>query len=304
MASSRDLHPRRQMAERGPRQPDFLCIGAQRAATTWLYHNLKAHPQVWMPPYKELHYFDLPQGTSTLRLWYRRPNSFRRQIANNLGGALRAGDLTSLGWYRRFLLGRRSPEWYLSLFVRAGDRLTGDMTPAYAALAAPRVKEITKWLPEVKILFILRNPIERAWSQLNMKSWNLRALPGNRLPLSVARSLLNSRAIELRSDYLSTLAAWESCIPKERLFIDYYERIQETPIEFLDRLGRFLGLAVALDAGPATVSRYNAYEKPPVPQELRSELARRYLPQIQVLHRRFQNPYTAGWLAYAEQHAA
>jgi hypothetical protein len=38
--------------------PDFLGIGAQKAGTTWLGRNLEAHPEVWMPRVKEVHYFD------------------------------------------------------------------------------------------------------------------------------------------------------------------------------------------------------------------------------------------------------
>ena len=38
--------------------PDFLGIGAPRAGTTWLWTVLRQHPQIWMPPRKELHYFD------------------------------------------------------------------------------------------------------------------------------------------------------------------------------------------------------------------------------------------------------
>jgi len=38
--------------------PSFLGIGAQKCATTWLSHNLSRHPEIWMPPRKELHYFD------------------------------------------------------------------------------------------------------------------------------------------------------------------------------------------------------------------------------------------------------
>ena len=40
------------------RFPDFLCIGAQKAGTTWLYDNLKKHPDLGLPDVKELHYFD------------------------------------------------------------------------------------------------------------------------------------------------------------------------------------------------------------------------------------------------------
>src|ERR671918_378664 len=38
--------------------PTFLGIGAQKARTSWLYQHLREHPNVWMPPEKELHYFD------------------------------------------------------------------------------------------------------------------------------------------------------------------------------------------------------------------------------------------------------
>src|SRR5438309_7414307 len=50
--------------------PDFLCVGAQKAGTTWLYRELESHPDFWMPPLKELHYFDqlsrVPRSSSTL----------------------------------------------------------------------------------------------------------------------------------------------------------------------------------------------------------------------------------------------
>src|SRR6266478_1414402 len=42
----------------GDPRPDFLCIGAHKGGTTWLYQQLDSHPDFWMPPIKELHYFD------------------------------------------------------------------------------------------------------------------------------------------------------------------------------------------------------------------------------------------------------
>ena len=42
---------------KGDVYPDFIGIGAQKAGTTWLYHNLRNHPQIWIPR-KEVHYFD------------------------------------------------------------------------------------------------------------------------------------------------------------------------------------------------------------------------------------------------------
>src|SRR5262245_22296484 len=42
----------------GNARPDFLCVGAQKAGTSWLYRQLEPHPDFWMPPVKELHYLD------------------------------------------------------------------------------------------------------------------------------------------------------------------------------------------------------------------------------------------------------
>ena len=39
-------------------RPDFLCVGVHKGGTTWLYQQLESHPDFWMPPLKELHYFD------------------------------------------------------------------------------------------------------------------------------------------------------------------------------------------------------------------------------------------------------
>src|SRR5678815_3591458 len=38
--------------------PDFLCVGVHKGGTTWLYQQFDSHPDFWMPPLKELHYFD------------------------------------------------------------------------------------------------------------------------------------------------------------------------------------------------------------------------------------------------------
>ena len=39
-------------------QPDFLCVGAPKGGTSWLFRQLNSHPDFWMPPLKEVNYFD------------------------------------------------------------------------------------------------------------------------------------------------------------------------------------------------------------------------------------------------------
>src|SRR3954453_13745340 len=99
--------------------PDFLCIGAHKAGSTWLYQQLDSHPDFWMPPVKELHYFDELSRIPSV-------------------ASARARDERD----RRFLesikcLSERSHidlEGYASLFETKGFLLSGDITPAYSML--------------------------------------------------------------------------------------------------------------------------------------------------------------------------
>ena len=45
-------------AEGKPRKPRVVCIGAQKAGTSWLHHQLNEHPKIWTTPFKEVHYFN------------------------------------------------------------------------------------------------------------------------------------------------------------------------------------------------------------------------------------------------------
>src|SRR5690606_11946368 len=63
--------------------PDFICIGAQKSGTTWLYENLKLHPDIFMPDKKELHYFNLNYHTSLA--YY---NSYFEKDSNRIKGEI------------------------------------------------------------------------------------------------------------------------------------------------------------------------------------------------------------------------
>ncbi len=108
--------------------PDFVIIGAQKGGTSLLYRLLIRHPLVEPAATKELHFFD---------------NNFSE----------------GLSWYRRYFPQRK----YLD------DRKTvsGEATPAY--LFDPLVPErMAKTVPDAKLVTLLRNPADRAYSQYQM----------------------------------------------------------------------------------------------------------------------------------------
>src|SRR5262245_8764381 len=61
----------------------------------------------------------------------------------------------------------RGIDWYRSLFV-SSDRVEGEITPAYAILPPRQVAEIAATFPDLRLIYILRNPIDRAWSSALM----------------------------------------------------------------------------------------------------------------------------------------
>lgn len=110
--------------------PNIIGIGPPKCGTWWLYHQLVAHPQAWMPLTKEMRYFD-------------------KDIL--LGKNHDKDDA-----------------WYLSQFALCPhDKITGEITPTYI-ISKIAAKAINTLLPECKLFAILRNPIDRAISHWNM----------------------------------------------------------------------------------------------------------------------------------------
>ncbi len=109
------------------RLPDFVIIGAQRCGTSQFYGVLTRHPNIDRAALKEVHYFD-------------RPGNFDRGIE----------------WYR---LCFPPPQW-----TDGHKSITGEASPRY--LVAPSVPErAARILPEAKLIVLLRNPVDRAYSQ-------------------------------------------------------------------------------------------------------------------------------------------
>lgn len=110
-------------------RPDFLIIGVQRAATTSLYHYLTSHPQIVVThKWRETYYFDNPEN-------YRK----------------------GFGWY----IG------HFPAKLRKGNKLTFEASPSY--MYHKHIPELIKQdLGNIKMIAIVRNPVDRAYSAWQM----------------------------------------------------------------------------------------------------------------------------------------
>jgi hypothetical protein len=285
--------------------PAFLVIGAQKAATTWLHRMLRAHPGVWTPREKELHYFDekLWNPRVDLRRHLRgdRPEDerWRRQVRHQLRLYRSRPTFAGVGWNMRYFLGRRSDEWYASLFKAGAGRVTGEVTPEYSALSDERVRHIASIMPDVRIILIVRHPVERAWSHAVME--RIRKQP--QMP-SVAeiQEHFTSDASRRLTDYPQMLARWSDAVSPEQVFLAWFEDVHFHPRALLQSVYAFLGLGdpPAWPEGLDAPVWKGALEV--MPLEHAAFLAEQYAPALDELAGRFGGH--ADWWRYSARHLA
>ncbi|PYK18761.1 MAG: hypothetical protein DME55_05935 [Verrucomicrobia bacterium] len=112
--------------------PDFLCVGAQKGGTSWLYRQLERHPEFWMPPVKELHYLNSLNKTRRFhppRCRDQRDTSFLDSMKNL--SALSYIDLENYG----------------RLFEHKGSLVSGDISPAYSTVSDEIIQRVVSSFP-------------------------------------------------------------------------------------------------------------------------------------------------------------
>lgn len=205
------------------RGPDFICIGLQKAGTRWLYLQLKQHPDFWMPPIKELHFFDRVAAGKK----FPTPRNISALAKARLD---RAEDRAFASLVRS--LGRQAApglDVYASLFDPAGSLMTGDITPAYGALPPQQIEQIARRFPRLKILLMLRDPISRLWSNVNDAA-NKDAIPSDYLLSADGMQKALALPIFASGSYPArTYRKWRSFFPEDQMKTFHLEDVVSAP---------------------------------------------------------------------------
>ncbi len=287
--------------------PDFLCIGAQRAGTVWLYRNIRNHSDVWMPPVKEIHYFDDPLTKPIITRLISRKSDYKRwkklalRLLTNPKILLMENHFK---WYMRFYLLPRNDDWYGSLFLRCQGRITGDITPAYSKLEESHIAKIGSLMPDAKIIYTLRNPITRTWSQTEMhfSKYGYKGL--GTISEKKIMDFLSGKERFRHSDYSKNLETWEKYYNKNQILICFFDKLVLDPRVFLKDILRFLNLDYSDKHIPVSVNvKHNSFHHHDMPDHISKYLSILYYNNIEKLHERFNNEYTASWLEYAKVRA-
>ena len=200
--------------------PTFIVFGASRSGTTALYTYLKQHPDIFMSPSKEPNFFAFEGETPN----YQGPGA---DYVNN--------SVTTLGEYQ-------------ALFAGAGNQpARGEASPLYLYYEqAPR--RMRTHLPDVRLVAILRNPIEQAFSHfLYAKRQMLEPVGDFTTALSLEQQRYDDgwQPIFHYSRfprYFEQVSRYYDCFAADQIKLFLYEDFAEHPRDVLADVFRFIGV--------------------------------------------------------------
>ena len=283
--------------------PDFVGIGAQKAGTTWLARNLQAHPGIFMPR-KEVHYFNRKikdRSNAVTRFFGKRENDeqWRRQVRRTAGQLARKPSLGDIRWSFNYYMRSYSDNWYGSVFEPKGGKVAGEITPAYSALDRDRVAHIHGLMPDAKLVFFMRNPIERAWSQTVMSFDKAEKGSAESAAEKELFERIDRNSTFKLSNYLRTFENWGSFYPEERFFVGFLEDTNFLPRDLLRDLYGFLGVDPGFEP-PLSDKKVHSRSASTMPTKVAVHLARGFREEIGRLGERFGG-YASFWLYCAER---
>jgi hypothetical protein len=251
--------------------PDFLLIGPHRTGTTWLYRNLSEHPEVLVSEPKELYFFDRLKSPADPR--YRS---------------------NELEWYLQFFRG--SPQrWIwktLHHLAKYGElyrpRIRGEATASYAVIDRELIEEIAILNPRIKVIVLIRDPVERAWSHAKKDLGRRQNRAVSEIPDAEFQAFFKAPYQRKLARFAEIIDNWSACLESGNVFTGCFDDIAARPEALLEEIFRFLrirsDLAYTRRAARQLVNRTEPTE---VPERHRRFLEDWLKPEIEELHARF-----------------
>jgi hypothetical protein len=254
--------------------PTFLVVGAPRAATTSLHYYLNQHPDIAMSTTKEPNYFLFDHSGA-------RPRPY---VADD--PRIVAKSVSDTSAYER-------------LFRVSSQAAIGEASPLYL-YTQQTPAEATSLVPDVQVIAIVREPVERAYSHFVYVNDTLGDRSAEAFAAAVEAELVlpdepyrpGSHWLRL-GRYRRQLERWLDVVDRDRLLVLSYEEVVSSTDAVLARTCRFLGVDDAIGFDVAT--RYN----PSVPAgSARASALDRVVKPLRPYLKRALPPRVAGTLAH------
>jgi len=223
----------------------FLGVGAMKAGTTWITEHLSSHPDIHFSYEKELSYFSYIHNEDS---------KFFLSDANRMDkitGFINIANTTHIDnmrdimhWSCNYLSNPIDDQWYKNNFSFQGNKkFSADFSNLYAHLDVAgwnHIKSVTK---NLKVIYIMRNPIDRLWSHVKFQL----EIDGR---LDDARSwtkdqlyqYANVEHILRNAEYTRIVKTLNKNLNDQQLLILFYEDIINNPVGLLNNIEKFLNI--------------------------------------------------------------
>lgn len=218
-------------------------VGAPKCGTSWLYGYLRDHPQIFMSPIKEMHVFNAWYRPDVCAAWNDR-FAAKLEDLESKAAPLTPQQERMLTAHRARVAMSGDLGAYIDYFraqARDEHRAFGESSPAYNLLREEGFAALRAQHPRVRLIFLMRDPVERFWSALRMRQ-KKRDNFDARAEFVAAWS---DAALVERSRYDLTLEALDRAFPADEVWIGFYETLFRA--DTISKICAFAGV----DAVPA-----------------------------------------------------
>lgn len=269
----------------------LICIGAQKAGTTWLADFMRAHPRVHMPPVKEVHYFDARFAPKWCAKYEREMlDEFQRDVAaltiETCSDPARQQKLHAMLLRFRMIANPQEYLRFMSWGAQPGEILF-EATPDYSMLDRRGFEAMRAMHGDTRLVFLMRNPADRFWSSMK---FNARHLPDFDIDVMFDR-LIEREDFQLLSDYGRTIREAGAVFGRDRLHLEFYERLFDQSA--VESICRFAGIApAAADFG----ARSNASLEGDMPAARRAQAVQAFSHVYREIAEHFQGDIPESWV--------
>lgn len=311
----------------------LVCIGAQKAGTSWLHSILSKDPRFARASkefenVKEIHYFDYlydnkANHINSWRAYYliemilKRGQSMQpvigdylhHEFENSFQKYANAGNFFPVKRFHK-LTAELNDAWYESMLeCQEGEEFSLDITPDYSVIGTEGFSHMKQVSDNLKLVFILRNPVERAWSGVLQdkkgRPGGVKAfLEQDDIDLDqIYKECTEGLNIGARTNYKKTIEAVHAAGLQDELLVLFYDDISEHPEEFIDTIYDFIGMdnsTLKTDEYVADLSKkvYATEGKKSIPAELEQRLKAYYKDMLMELKYKYNLEFPESWLHY------
>jgi len=223
----------------------FLSVGAMKAGTSWLFRQLRNHPDIFSTPVKEIHYFAHIHTNIAFLDFNSRIQAFKSYLSwldpqSNVDSVRR-----DLRWYLSYLDDPVDDAWFIKLFEERGVcKYCAEYSNLLSIQDDAAWKHILQIAKNVKVIYTLRNPLSRLWSHTRFHH-AISNFEGSLTSWSTDdfRKFFISEGLINHGNYYDNITKIRGHLTSDQMLISLFDDFRHDPARELRKLEVFLGIS-------------------------------------------------------------